>query len=291
MLELVADVQVSCMASVLCSFLIVLAEAWLRVCAAIQHLRERASTARLCPGTNDVGTFVVGAATMSDVHELTGLFMKDYMECHRRMHANVRGTAAEWLTALGEIDFEAVLQEVSGGSGSSVRLLKCSNSLIMMSVALAGASVAFVPPATMQPLTRTTAVADVTMMARNAPRASPTKPVVDNKAKPLSPGSNYPATKNIQTQRNGFGSFVQKFQTVSGKSKYGVPIFLPNGNVNPAYLAAERKDMAAQSKKNMAQAEVKRKGLISGGTFELADYIKKKIGEVGSGKDYYQSGR
>jgi len=126
MLELVADVQVSCMVSVLCSFLIVLAEAWLRVCAAIQHLRERASTARLCPGTNDVGTFVVGAATMSDVHELTGLFMKDYMECHRRMHANVRGTAAEWLTALGEIDFEAVLQEVSGGSGSSVRLLKCS---------------------------------------------------------------------------------------------------------------------------------------------------------------------
>jgi len=78
---------------------------------------------------------------------------------------------------------------------------------------------------------------------------------------------------------------------VSGKSKYGVPIFLPNGNVNPAYLAAERKDMAAQSKKNMAQAEVKRKNLINGGSFELADYIKKKIGEVGSGKDYYQSGR
>ena len=78
---------------------------------------------------------------------------------------------------------------------------------------------------------------------------------------------------------------------MSGKSKYGVPIFLPNGNVNPAYLAAERKDMAAQSKKNMQQAEVKRKNLINGGAFELADYIKKKIGEVGSGKDYYQSGR
>ena len=28
-----------------------------------------------------------------------------------------------------------------------------------------------------------------------------------------------PTTKNIQTQRNGFGTFVQKFQTVSGKSK------------------------------------------------------------------------
>ena len=80
-------------------------------------------------------------------------------------------------------------------------------------------------------------------------------------------------------------------QTVNGKSKYGVPIFLPNGNVNPAYLAAERKEMAAQSKKNMASAEAKRKSLISGGSFELADYIKKKIGAVGSGKDYYQSGR
>ena len=72
-----------------------------------------------------------------------------------------------------------------------LHLFPCArSSLIMMSVALAGASVAFVPPATMQPLTRTTAVADVTMMARNPPRASPTKPVVDNKAKPLSPGSN-----------------------------------------------------------------------------------------------------
>jgi hypothetical protein len=44
--------------------------------------------------------------------------------------------------------------------------------------------------------------------------ASPTKPVVTNKAKPLSPGSNYPVTKNIQTQSNGFGTFVQKFQLV-----------------------------------------------------------------------------
>ena len=32
---------------------------------------------------------------------------------------------------------------------------------------------------------------------------------------------------------------------MSGKSKYGMPIFLPNGNINPAYLAAERKDQAA----------------------------------------------
>merc|ERR1711988_489412 len=113
---------------------------------------------------------------------------------------------------------------------------------------------------------------------------------VKKNARPLSAGSNYPTTKNIQTQKNGFGTFVQKFQTVS-KSKYGVPIFLPNGNINPAYLAAERKDMMAQSKKNTQAAEAKRKNLIAKKSFELADYVRKKIGNVGSGQDYYQSGR
>ena len=42
-----------------------------------------------------------------------------------------------------------------------------------------------------------------------------------------------------------------------GKSKYGMPIFLPNGNVNPAYLAAERKDMAAKKRKNVAATGAK----------------------------------
>ena len=100
-----------------------------------------------------------------------------------------------------------------------------------------------------------------------------------------------PTTKNIQTQKNGFGTFLQKFQTTKGKSKYGVPIFLPNGNINPAYLAKEREDMRAQSKKNTQAAEAKRKKLIAKKEFELADYVRKKIGTVGSGKDYYQSGR
>merc|ERR1719454_1588828 len=130
----------------------------------------------------------------------------------------------------------------------------------------------------MQQLTRAsvTSSADVTMIG---------------KPKPLSPGSNYPTTKNIQTQKNGFGTFVQKFQTAKGKSKYGVPIFLPNGNINPAYLAKEREDMRAQSKKNTQSAEAKRKKLIAKKEFELADYVRKKIGNVGSGKDYYQGGR
>merc|ERR1719213_734985 len=103
----------------------------------------------------------------------------------------------------------------------------------------------------MQPLSvRAASVVDVSMMARNPPKASPTKPTVGKNAKPLSPGSNYPTTKNIQTQKSGFGTFVQKFQKATGKSKYGMPIFLPNGNINPAYLAAEREDMRATSKKN-----------------------------------------
>merc|ERR1712025_389738 len=60
----------------------------------------------------------------------------------------------------------------------------------------------------------------------------------------------YGSVKNISQQKNGFSNFLQKFQLADGKSKYGVPIFLPNGAVNPAYLAAERKEQQAQSKKN-----------------------------------------
>merc|ERR1719230_2137361 len=148
----------------------------------------------------------------------------------------------------------------------------------MLALALClGAATAFVPPATMQQLSRP---------------AIETPEVVMGGRKPLKPaGYAQEAAKNIQTQRNGFGTFLQKFQTVSDKSKYGVPIFLPNGNVNPAYLAAERKDMAAKSKLNIKATEAKRKKLVANKQFELADYIRKAIGEVGSGKDYYQSGR
>uniref|UniRef100_A0A6T9Q2C8 PS II complex 12 kDa extrinsic protein n=1 Tax=Haptolina ericina TaxID=156174 RepID=A0A6T9Q2C8_9EUKA len=155
---------------------------------------------------------------------------------------------------------------------------------------IVGLASAFVPPASLQPVSRVAAPrSDAIVMAPK--KSSPTKPVVTNKAKPLSPGSNYPGTKNIQKQQSGFGAFVQKFQLAGGKSKYGMPIFLPNGNVNPAYLAAERKEATTQSQNNRKTAEIKRKGLISSKSFELADYIRKKIGEVGSGQDYYQSGR
>merc|ERR1719478_1784531 len=159
----------------------------------------------------------------------------------------------------------------------------------MLSLVLCvGLASAFVPPATMQQLSRPAVESSsVVMGARKSFRDGVQGYAADvsKNARPLSPGSYFPNTKNIQTQRNGFGSFVQKFQTVSGKSKYGVPIFLPNGNVNPAYLAAERKDIAVQSKLNTVATEKKRKKLVATGRFELADYIKKAIGEVGSGKD------
>lgn len=44
-----------------------------------------------------------------------------------------------------------------------------------------------------------------------------------SKPKPLSPGSNYPTTSNIQTQKSGFGNFLQKFQKVRASSRFSPP--------------------------------------------------------------------
>merc|ERR1711997_916925 len=157
--------------------------------------------------------------------------------------------------------------------------------IAMLAAALAfGLAAAFVPPTTLQPTRPVVSnVGEVCMAAKKAAK----------KPKPLSPKSNYPSTKNIQIQKSGFGSFLPKFERASStaKSKYGMPVFLPNGNVNPAYLAAERKALTAQSKKNMQAEAAKTKKMKAAKTFELADFIRKKVGNVGSGKDYYQSGR
>ena len=53
----------------------------------------------------------------------------------------------------------------------------------------------------------------------------------------------------------------------------------------------ERKEAAAIKQKNIKATSAKVKKLIANKDFELADYVRKKIGEVGSGKDFYQSGR
>merc|ERR1719198_2759095 len=137
-------------------------------------------------------------------------------------------------------------------------------SKLVLAVSL-GAAAAFVPPTSMQQLTRATvsSSADVEMFMGKKGTPKSTATSAASGARPLSPGSNYPGTKNIQTQANGFGTFLQKFQLAGGKSKYGVPIFLPNGNVNPKYLALEREEQRAQSKKNTQAAEAKRKKLIA----------------------------
>ena len=80
-------------------------------------------------------------------------------------------------------------------------------------------------------------------------------------------------------------------QKAEGKSKYGMPIFLPSGAVNPAYLAAERKENEMAKKNNRKTLTARRKQMESKGTFLLDSYIEKKIGNVGSGKAYYQSGK
>ena len=46
-----------------------------------------------------------------------------------------------------------------------------------------------------------------------------------------------------------------------------------------------------RAQKNIKATGAKVKKLIAKKEFELADYVRKKIGAVGSGKDYYQSGR
>ena len=98
------------------------------------------------------------------------------------------------------------------------------------------------------------------------------------KVTPLSPGSNYPGTKNLQEQSYGFGAFRQKFQTREGKSAYGVPIFDKKGNVNPAYLAKERAEMAKKSKNNVKNLAKRRNEMISKGTYYQSSYVEKKIG-------------
>jgi len=172
----------------------------------------------------------------------------------------------------------------------------------MLAVTLAvGVASAFMAPTTLQSAATGAVVtpsAEVQMFLggkRSAPKGKTSKPKVETKqsfSRSASKVASFKVTtKNPQRQSNGFGNFVQKFQLASGKSKYGVPIYLPNGNINPAYLAAERKEIGARSKKNVEAERAKTKKMKAAGTFELGQLIAKKVGNVGSDKDYYQSGR
>ena len=167
----------------------------------------------------------------------------------------------------------------------------------MLSLAFAACS--FVPPTTLT-VSRAAALStpevnmgffDNLQPKRSGAVGGAVKKQAGPKVTPLSPGSNYPGTKNLQEQSYGFGAFRQKFQTREGKSAYGVPIFDKKGNVNPAYLAKERAEMAKKSKNNVKNLAKRRNEMISKGTYYQSSYVEKKIGNVGSGKAYYQSGR
>jgi len=179
---------------------------------------------------------------------------------------------------------------------------------MLAAVALAGLSAAFVPPATLAPVRVAVEPAGVSMNQKDwaiQPLNDRTNPLLNKnksskdklkaqkllgKKGPLSPGSNYPTTKNAMIQRNGFGNFVQNFQMRDGKSKYGMPIFLPNGNINPAYLAAERKAMSMQSKRSVGALAGKTKKMKAAGTFKLGDWISKNVGISSERGDYFNSG-
>ena len=68
-------------------------------------------------------------------------------------------------------------------------------------------------------------------------------------------------------------------QDFSGK-KYGVPIFLPSGNVNPAYLAAEKKAKESAKASNFNKFEKIKAKQIAKGTYDIADFIKDRIGNI-----------
>jgi hypothetical protein len=65
-----------------------------------------------------------------------------------------------------------------------------------------------------------------------------------------------------------------------GGKKYGVPVFLPSGNVNPAYLKAEKKAQEDFKKKNFAKFEKIKAKQINKKTYDISDYIKKNIGNI-----------
>ena len=77
-------------------------------------------------------------------------------------------------------------------------------------------------------------------------RATPEAPQSTTNLTPSpSSGAPHDARTPLGRTRRVHLSLWPHASQVSGKSKYGMPIFLPNGNINPAYLAAERKDQAA----------------------------------------------
>ena len=101
-----------------------------------------------------------------------------------------------------------------------------------------------------------------------------------------------PTTRRRRTSRSSrtASAALQKFQVAKGKSKYGMPIYLPNGNINPAYSRRSarrwRRPRSTTARRSRRAASRWSRRAPSSST-----RTSRKIGNVGSGKAYYQSGR
>jgi len=164
-------------------------------------------------------------------------------------------------------DLDCVSDHLATRSGHSNVVEDCQ--VKMQGSALGKILARFVQPAT--PALRRSRASPV-VMSYGGGTKDPTR------GRGLAPGANYPSGKNIQTQSSGFGQFVQKFQLATGNSKYGMPIYLKNGEVNPAYLKAEAEDLRTQSRQNNQNANMMREKMKASNKWELGDYMRRALG-------------
>lgn len=89
-------------------------------CSQAMKLEQKVRTFSGC-------SFSVCAAGPDDVGALELLHDQDYVQAHKRMHKKPAANASteEWETALGHVDFSALLQTPGGCTAGTVRLLKC----------------------------------------------------------------------------------------------------------------------------------------------------------------------
>ena len=107
------------------------------------------------------------------------------------------------------------------------------------------------------------------------------------KPKLLSPGSNYPTTKNIQKQPAAARSCrSSRWRRASRVRHADLPAQRQH---QPGVPRGGAPEMAKTKVNNRKTLTARRKQMESKGTFLLDSYIEKKIGNVGSGKAYYWS--
>eukprot|EP00307_Rebecca_sp_RCC1486_P015073 CAMPEP_0119405564 /NCGR_PEP_ID=MMETSP1335-20130426/115_1 /TAXON_ID=259385 /ORGANISM="Chrysoculter rhomboideus, Strain RCC1486" /LENGTH=123 /DNA_ID=CAMNT_0007429559 /DNA_START=47 /DNA_END=418 /DNA_ORIENTATION=- len=93
-----------------------------------------------------------------------------------------------------------------------------------------------------------------------------------------------PASRACASRASSVSMGPQDFK---GK-KYGVPVFLPDGNVNPKYIAAEAAEKAKARKANNEMFAKRKAKLNAKKIYDIADYIKGRIApDPRLPKDYF----